>query len=348
MKSFKNILVTGGSGFIGSNFIKIILDQSYYQNEIINIVNLDKLTYAASLKNNNSYVKDTRYKFVEGDICDEKLIKTLLKKFNIDAVINFAAESHVDNSIENPNDFIQTNINGTFNLLRCINEFNTLNNKNTLLLHISTDEVFGSLKLTDASFTEKNPYRPNSPYSATKASSDHLVRAWHKTSNLPVIITNCSNNYGPYQNCEKLIPKVISNAFSKEKITIYGDGTNIRDWLYVEDHCKALIKVLIGGKIGETYNIGGLTEKSNIEIATIICEIFEEIYPFKDNISINKSCSSYKDLITHIEDRPGHDFRYSMDTAKIKNDLNWSPNETFDSGIRKTVLWYLKKFNDSH
>ena len=348
MRIFKNILVTGGSGFIGSNFIKIILDQVYYPNEIRNLINLDKLTYAASLKNNASYLKDSRYKFFEGDICDTSLIKTLLKKFNVDAVINFAAESHVDNSIKNPNDFIQTNIGGTFNLLRCINEFNTDNKKNTLLLHISTDEVFGSLKLTDPSFSEKNSYRPNSPYSATKASSDHLVRAWNKTYNLPTLITNCSNNYGPHQNCEKLIPKVISSAFNKEKITIYGNGMNIRDWLYVEDHCKAIIKVLVKGKIGATYNIGGLTEKTNIEIATLICKIFEEIYPYKDNASVNKSSSSYKNLIAYVEDRPGHDFRYSIDTTKIENDLNWKPDETFDSGIRKTISWYLNKFNEDH
>lgn len=346
MREYKNILVTGGSGFIGSNFINVLLNSKNYSNKILNIINLDKLTYAASLENNRNYEQNINYKFIEGDICDSILVNSVLKKFSIDAVINFAAESHVDNSIESPNEFIQTNIFGTFNLLQCIKNFNQDKNKEVLLLHISTDEVFGSLKKNSPSFSENNSYKPNSPYSASKASSDHLVRAWNKTYNLPVLITNCSNNYGPHQNNEKLIPKIIDCAFNKKKITIFGDGMNIRDWLYVDDHCEAILKVLTEGRIGDTYNIGGLNEITNIDIANIICDYIEDIYPFEDNPSPSNEYKCYKDLITYTKDRPGHDFRYSIDATKIKNDLNWMPNETFNTGIKKTINWYLDKLLD--
>jgi dTDP-glucose 4,6-dehydratase len=345
MKYYKNILVTGGCGFIGSNFINLLLNESDYSQDQLNIVNIDKLTYAGSTKNNTNYINDPRYKFIEGDILDEKLISSILKKFNIEAIVNFAAESHVDNSIKAPDAFIHTNILGTYNLLRCINAYNIKFNLNSTFMHISTDEVFGSLNKNEPGFSENNPFKPNSPYSASKASSDHLVRAWFKTFNLPVLITNCSNNYGPNQDNEKLIPKIINNAINKEVIPIYGDGMNIRDWLYVEDHCRAIIKVLVEGQIGETYNIGGLNEITNIEIANKICGTLENLYPFNSNTNTtsNKKLSGYKDLITFVQDRAGHDFRYAIDPTKIEKNLNWKPSETFDSGIKKTVKWYLNK-----
>lgn len=346
MRNIKNILVTGGSGFIGSNFINLLLNEDQYHNEDIRIFNIDKLTYAGSVNKNKNYINDKRYKFFKGDIIDESLVTSILEKFNIDAVINFAAESHVDNSIEAPDIFIETNILGTYNLLKCLNSYNLSYGKSAIFFHISTDEVFGSLKKNSQGFNENNQYKPNSPYSASKASSDHLVRAWNKTFNLPVLITNCSNNYGPNQDFEKLIPKIIKNAINKEIIPVYGDGMNIRDWLYVEDHCKAILKVLIDGEIGETYNIGGLNEITNIEIAMKICQILENIYPFSRNnkITNNKKLFSYKDLITFVKDRSGHDFRYAIDPSKIEKNLNWKPSETFDSGIQKTVKWYLKQF----
>ena len=344
MRKIKNIIVTGGSGFIGSNFINLLLNKNYYSHKDINILNIDKLTYAGSIENNEKYKNDKRYNFVEGDILDENLISSLLERHNADAIINFAAESHVDNSIEAPDAFIKTNILGTYNLLKCINTHNLEYKKNALFFHISTDEVFGSLKIDDPSFTENNPYKPNSPYSASKASSDHLVRAWYKTYKLPVLISNCSNNYGPNQNNEKLIPKIIHNALKLEKINIYGDGKNIRDWLYVDDHCKAIIKILEKGKLGETYNVGGFNEKTNLEIALFICNIIEEIHPINKN-SFNKlNYKSYHDLITFVEDRKGHDYRYSINPKKIFNDLKWEPSETFDSGIRKTINYYLEKY----
>lgn len=344
MRHIKNILITGGSGFIGSNFINLLLNKNYYS-EDINIINIDKLTYAGSIKKNEDYINDRRYKFYEGDIIDEELISSILEKFDIDVIINFAAESHVDNSIEAPDIFIETNILGTYSLLKCLNSYRQDKSKNVLFFHISTDEVFGSLKKNDPGFTERSQFKPNSPYSASKASSDHLVRAWYKTFNLPILITNCSNNYGPNQDSEKLIPKIIKNAVNKEMIPIYGDGMNIRDWLFVEDHCKAIVRVLLEGEIGETYNIGGLNEITNIEIANKICQILEEIYPFNTNpkTTKNKELLSYKDLITHVKDRSGHDYRYAIDPKKIEKNLNWKPNETFDSGITKTVKWYLKQ-----
>lgn len=346
MRNYKNILVTGGCGFIGSNFINLMLNKNDNTREDINIINIDKLTYAGSVKKNENYIDDKRYKFIEGDIIDEKLISRILLRFNIDVIINFAAESHVDNSIKLPDTFIKTNILGTYNLLKCLNSYNLENSKSALFFHISTDEVFGSLKNNDPGFNESNQYKPNSPYSASKASSDHLVRAWFKTYKLPVLITNCSNNYGPNQDSEKLIPKIIKNAINKEMIPIYGDGMNIRDWLYVEDHCRAIISVLIEGKIGETYNIGGLNEIANIEIANRICDVLENLYPFNTNLNpiTNSNLSGYKDLITFVGDRLGHDFRYSIDPTKIKNDLNWKPKETFDTGIEKTIAWYIDRF----
>lgn len=347
MRNIKNILITGGSGFIGSNFINLILNnKDDYPHHDINIINIDKLTYAASLKNNKNYKDDQRYKFFHGDINDEKLVFSILNKFGIEAIINFAAESHVDNSIAAPDEFVQTNILGTYNLLKCLNAYNVNRSSKAIFFHISTDEVFGSLDINDSGFNEFNPYKPNSPYSASKASSDHLVRAWHETYQLPILITNCSNNYGPYQNQEKLIPKIINNALNKKMIPIYGDGMNIRDWLFVEDHCRALIRVLIEGRIGQTYNIGGLNEINNIDIANKICKTLEKLYPFDKNFNStnNNKLSSYKDLITFVTDRPGHDFRYSIDPTKIEKQLNWKPNETFDSGISKTIKWYLEKY----
>jgi len=340
MRYIKNILITGGSGFIGSNFIKMILNDAC-SNKFENIINLDKLTYAAA-NDVDFNINDPRYKFFRGDICDENLVKTILSKFKIDSVVNFAAESHVDNSIENPNEFIQTNILGTFNLLKCVHELNLKKNEKSIFFHVSTDEVFGSLEKDDPGFTENNSYKPNSPYSASKASSDHLVRAWHKTYNLPILITNCSNNFGPNQNTEKLIPKIIKRAINKKSISIYGDGMNIRDWLYVEDHCKAILKVLTEGVIGETYNIGGANEITNIDIANSICEYLDELLPYNIKSLGNLKKQSYKSLITFVKDRPGHDYRYSIDSTKIQKNLNWFPIETFDSGIKKTIAWYLK------
>ena len=343
MRNIKNILVTGASGFIGSNFIKNLLGDRNLEKDLKTIINIDKLTYAGDKENNLDYENNPKYKFIKGDICNQDLISSILKEFNIDVIVNFAAESHVDNSIESPDEFIQTNIFGTFNLLRCLQEFNASLNKRSIILHISTDEVFGSLKINDPGFTETNSYKPNSPYSASKASSDHLVQAWHKTYGLPTLITNCSNNYGPNQNFEKLIPKIIKCAFNKEEITIYGDGQNIRDWLYVDDHCKGIIKVLLEGKFGETYNIGGKNEITNIEIAKIICNLLEDAYPFDKNPIKSNNFNSYEDLITFVSDRLGHDFRYSIDASKIEKDLDWYPEETFETGISKTISWYLEK-----
>ena len=327
-KNFKNILVTGGSGFIGSNFIHNFLEN----NPNSNVYNLDKLTYAGNNNNHLKIANNQKYTFVHGDICSKDTVSNLLKDQNIDAIINFAAESHVDRSINGPLDFINTNILGTFNLLQCsLNHFNQT--KKLLFVHISTDEVYGSLDIKDDSFTEKNQYKPNSPYSASKASSDHLVRAWHHTFGLPVITTNCSNNYGPFQFPEKLIPLTIINALSNKPIKLYGDGTNIRDWLYVKDHCNAIEAVMKNGVVGDVYNIGGLNEKTNIEIVSLICDILDKI---------KRKKSSYKELITFTDDRLGHDFRYAIDQSKISSELNWTPNETFESGIFKTVKWYIE------
>ena len=332
------ILVTGGAGFIGSNFV---LNWLSTQNE--GLINLDSLSYAADLNNLESISENKEYFFIKGSIEDQNLIEKILEKYNPRAVINFAAETHVDRSIENPEIFMKTNIFGTFHLLNASLKFwkkiSLDNQKKFKFLHISTDEVFGSLSLEDEKSNELSPYKPNSPYSASKAASDHLVRAWGETYKLPVITTNCTNNYGPHQFPEKLIPLLIHNCLNNKKLPIYGKGENVRDWLYVEDHCEAIKEVLVKGSIGETYNIGGNNEKTNIEIVKTVCSTLDEIKPRKNN-------SSYKKLITFVEDRPGHDFRYSLDISKIKKELNWQPQETFESGIRKTILWYLENMND--
>jgi len=332
------ILVTGGAGFIGSNFV---LNWLSTQNE--GLINLDSLSYAADLNNLESISENKEYFFIKGSIEDQNLIEQILEKYNPRAVINFAAETHVDRSIEDPEIFIKTNILGTFHLLNASLKFwkkiSLDNQKKFKFLHISTDEVFGSLSLEDEKSNELSPYKPNSPYSASKAASDHLVRAWGETYKLPVITTNCTNNYGPHQFPEKLIPLLIHNCLNNKKLPIYGNGENVRDWLYVEDHCEAIKEVLVKGSIGETYNIGGNNEKTNIEIVKTVCSTLDEIKPRKNN-------SSYKELITFVEDRPGHDFRYSLDISKIKKELNWQPQETFESGIRKTILWYLENMND--
>ncbi|HRB98225.1 MAG TPA: dTDP-glucose 4,6-dehydratase [Nitrosomonas sp.] len=324
------ILVTGGAGFIGSNFVLDWLAQSDEK-----IVNLDKLTYAGNLQNLSSLTGDSRHYFVQGDIGDIQLVPQLLKQHQPRAIINLAAESHVDRSIHGPEDFIQTNILGTFRLLEAVrtywNELETQEKQNFRFLHVSTDEVYGSLTLNEPAFTEEHPYQPNSPYSASKASSDHLVRAYHHTYKLPVLTTNCSNNYGPFQFPEKLIPLMIVNALTGKSLPVYGDGQQIRDWLYVTDHCSAIRRVLEAGIPGETYNIGGWNEKPNIDIVKMICDLLGETYPN----------STFQNLITYVQDRPGHDRRYAIDAKKIERELNWRPAETFATGIRKTIQWYL-------
>lgn len=330
------ILVTGGAGFIGANFA---ID--WLQADDEPVVNLDKLTYAGNLGNLAALQNDERHIFIQGDIGDQPLIERLLSQHQPRAIINFAAESHVDRSIHGPEDFIQTNIVGTFRLLDAVRGYWSdlpLDQKsNFRFLHVSTDEVYGSLGPNAPAFTETHQYEPNSPYSASKASSDHLVRAYHHTYGLPVLTTNCSNNYGPYQFPEKLIPLVIHNALAQKPLPIYGDGLQIRDWLYVGDHCSAIRTVLAKGTSGEVYNIGGLNEKSNIEIVHTLCDILDELRPIASDASI----SSYRDLITYVKDRPGHDRRYAIDATKIETELGWRPAETFETGIRKTVEWYL-------
>jgi len=321
------ILVTGGCGFIGSNFI---LSQINNHNNII--LNYDKLTYAANIDNLKKVKNNSSYSFINGDIQDYKKLKECINKFSPDYMINFAAESHVDRSIDSAEDFINTNILGTYRLLEASLEYYR-KNKVFKFLHVSTDEVYGSLGENNF-FTESTPYDPSSPYSASKAASDHLVRAWFKTYNFPGVITNCSNNYGPYQFPEKLIPLMIINCLNSNSLPIYGTGDNIRDWLYVEDHCDALYTVLNKGKVGETYNIGGNEEKTNLDIVNIICEILDDINP-------TKKYKTYKELITYVKDRPGHDFRYAIDATKIKNDLGWKPKYTFNKGIKDTILWYI-------
>ena len=327
------VLVTGGAGFIGSNFV---LDWIASSDEPV--LNFDRLTYAGNLANLKSIEAEPRHNFVKGDIADAELVGQLLKKHHVRAVINFAAESHVDRSIHGPGDFIATNVVGTFKLLEaCRSYWSELDQDGKAafrFLHVSTDEVYGSLSLTDAPFTEENIYEPNSPYSASKASSDHFVRAWHHTYGLPVLTTNCSNNYGPYQFPEKLIPLMIVNAISGKPLPIYGDGMQIRDWLYVSDHCSAIRRVLDGGKVGETYNVGGWNEKPNIEIVDTICSLLDAIRPKVDG-------SSYRSQISYVTDRPGHDRRYAIDARKIERELGWRPAETFETGIRKTIDWYL-------
>jgi dTDP-glucose 4,6-dehydratase len=328
------ILVTGGAGFIGGNFVLDWLANPRAEG----IINLDKLTYAGNLATLNSLKDDARHIFIHGDIADKALVTKLLGQYQPCAIVNFAAESHVDRSIHGPAEFIQTNILGTFNLLECAREYwgklDESTQKQFRFHHVSTDEVYGSLSLTDPAFTETNPYEPNSPYSASKAASDHLVRAWFHTYGFPVVTTNCSNNYGPYHFPEKLIPLVILNALAGKPLPIYGDGQQIRDWLYVGDHCSAIREVLIKGKLGETYNIGGWNEKPNIEVVKTICHILDELKPRLD-------ANPYAEQITFVKDRPGHDRRYAIDASKIERDLGWRPAETFDSGIRKTVQWYL-------
>ena len=329
------ILVTGGAGFIGGNFVLDWLKDPHAEA----IINLDKLTYAGNLATLDSLKNDSRHVFVHGDIGDRALVTHLLKEHQPRAVVNFAAESHVDRSIHGPADFIETNIVGTFNLLECAREYWSGlpdDAKRTFRFHhVSTDEVYGSLSPTAPAFTETHPYEPNSPYSASKAASDHLVRAWFHTYGFPVVTTNCSNNYGPYHFPEKLIPLVILNAINGKPLPIYGDGQQVRDWLYVGDHCSAIRVVLANGKLGETYNIGGWNEKTNLSVVQTICQILDELRPRTDG-------QSYAQQITFVKDRPGHDRRYAIDARKIERELGWRPAETFDTGIRKTVQWYLE------
>ena len=324
---FKNLLVTGGCGFIGANFIRFLLKRDDFKGRIINV---DKLTYAGNKDNLIDIEKDffERYVFIRADINDKVTISYIFKVFNIDAICHFAAESHVDNSINSPNEFIHTNIVGTFTLL----EISRISNIK-LFYAVSTDEVFGSIK--EGSFTETSRYNPSNPYSASKASSDHLVYSYYKTFDLPIITSNCTNNYGPYQFEEKLIPLVIYNAINNKKLPVYGDGKNIRDWLYVEDHCNAIWTIMTKGKIGEYYNIGGGCEINNIDMVKKICNIIDSFKIFKE---------SRLDLISFVEDRPGHDFRYSLDYTKLSNELGWYPLENIDTGLYKTVEWYLNKW----
>ncbi|BEI32919.1 dTDP-glucose 4,6-dehydratase [Polynucleobacter sp. HIN5] len=328
------ILVTGGAGFIGGNFVLDWLKDPHAEG----IINLDKLTYAGNLATLDSLKNDSRHVFVQGDIGDRALVAQLLKEHQPRAIVNFAAESHVDRSIHGPADFIETNIVGTFNLLECAREYWSGlpdDAKRTFRFHhVSTDEVYGSLAPTAPAFTETHSYEPNSPYSASKAASDHLVRAWFHTYGFPVVTTNCSNNYGPYHFPEKLIPLVILNAINGKPLPIYGDGQQVRDWLYVGDHCSAIRAVLAHGALGETYNIGGWNEKTNLSVVQTICQILDELRPRADG-------QSYAKQITFVKDRPGHDRRYAIDARKIERELGWRPAETFDTGIRKTVQWYL-------
>ncbi|ANN69105.1 dTDP-glucose 4,6-dehydratase [Bordetella bronchialis] len=327
------ILVTGGAGFIGGNFVLDWLAQSDEP-----LINVDKLTYAGNLETLASVERRPDYTFVKADIGDRAVIAQLLQEHKVRAVVNFAAESHVDRSIDGPAEFIHTNVLGTFNLLESVRGYwSALAEPEKAafrFLHVSTDEVYGTLGPADPPFSEANPYEPNSPYSASKAASDHLVRAWHHTYGLPVLTTNCSNNYGPYHFPEKLIPLVILNALNGKPLPIYGDGQQIRDWLYVKDHCSAIRTVLAKGRLGETYNVGGWNEKPNIEVVRTICSILDELKPRADG-------QSYAELITFVRDRPGHDRRYAIDARKIERELGWKPLETFESGIRKTVQWYL-------
>ncbi len=327
------ILITGGAGFIGSNFV---LDWLGACDEPV--VNLDKLTYAGNLENLAGLQGDARHTFVQGDIGDRTLLDRLLAEHRPRAVLNFAAESHVDRSIHGPEDFIQTNVLGTFRLLEAVRaHWGALPEPERAafrFLHVSTDEVYGTLSKDDPPFAETNRYEPNSPYSASKAASDHLVRAWHHTYGLPVLTTNCSNNYGPYHFPEKLIPLMIVNALAGKPLPVYGDGMQVRDWLYVKDHCSAIRRVLEGGRLGETYNVGGWNEKPNIEIVHTVCALLDELRPRADG-------ASYTTQITFVADRPGHDRRYAIDARKIERELGWRPAETFETGIRKTVQWYL-------
>ena len=327
----QTILVTGGAGFIGSNFVRFLLEQN------VRVVNLDLLTYAGNLATISDLMNDGRHVFVEGDIGDEALIKSLLDQYQPQAIVNFAAESHVDRSIDGPMAFIQTNVAGTANMLQCAREYWSVldadRQASFRFLHVSTDEVYGSLG-SEGLFTEETPYAPNSPYSASKAASDHLVRAWFHTYGMPVLTTNCSNNYGPWQFPEKLIPLMILNALEGKPLPIYGDGGNIRDWLYVVDHCAAIWRVLQEGKPGEVYNVGGNCELTNLQVVDALCSIMDELFPEAAHVP-------HKSLKIFVKDRPGHDLRYAIDAGKLKRELGWEPQATFETGLRETVRWYL-------
>jgi dTDP-glucose 4,6-dehydratase len=324
--------VTGGAGFIGSCFVRMAVQAGH------RVVTLDKLTYAGNLQNLAPIQNNPLHSFVQGDIGDSALVKQLLQTHRPGAIVNFAAESHVDRSIHGPEDFVQTNVVGTFRLLEQARAYHAAlegaERDAFRFLHVSTDEVYGSLAPDDPAFAETNRYEPNSPYSATKAASDHLIRAYHHTYGLPVLTTNCSNNYGPYHFPEKLIPLVIHNALAGKPLPIYGDGQQVRDWLYVEDHCRAILRVIEAGRVGETYNIGGWNEKPNLEVVHTLCATLDAFKPRVDG-------KSYKEQITFVKDRPGHDRRYAIDARKIERELGWRPQETFETGIRKTVQWYL-------
>lgn len=332
----KTVLITGGAGFIGSNLVRYLVNETNHR-----IVNVDKLTYAGNMASNEDVADHPRYRFFEQDICNSKLITEIFEHVKPDIVMHLAAESHVDKSIDGPSDFIQTNVVGTLTMLEVARAFyQSLEEKKQRQFrfhHISTDEVYGDLDDDDSLFTESTPYDPSSPYSASKASSDHLVRAWHRTYGLPVVVTNCSNNYGPFHFPEKLIPLVILNALKGKPLPIYGDGQQIRDWLFVTDHAEALWTVAEKGALGETYNIGGCNEKTNLEVVTTICELLDK----KCRNKLKAGLSSFKDLITFVEDRPGHDRRYAIDASKIESNLGWSPKETFETGMAKTVEWFL-------
>ncbi len=325
------ILVTGGAGFIGSAVIRHVL-----RNTADLVVNVDKLTYAGNLDSLVEVSENDRYSFEQVDICNSEELERVFRYHQPDVVMHLAAESHVDRSIDGPAAFIETNFIGTYTLLEVArsywNELDFNRKEGFRFHHISTDEVYGDLEGPEDLFTEETSYAPSSPYSASKASSDHLVRAWHRTYGLPTLVTNCSNNYGPYHFPEKLVPLMILNALEGKSLPVYGKGTQVRDWLYVEDHARALYKVVIEGKLGETYNVGGHNEKQNIEVVHTLCDLLDELRPTNGN---------YRELITHVQDRPGHDLRYAIDASKIENDLGWTPEETFESGIRKTVIWYL-------
>ncbi len=328
----RTLLVTGGAGFIGGNFVHLVVAQGGVQ-----VINLDKLTYAGNLDTLAPLASNPGHVFVQGDIGDRELVGRLLRDYAVDAVVNFAAESHVDRSIDGPAAFIETNVLGTFNLLDCAKAYwsglSAERKEAFRFLHVSTDEVYGSLGPTGL-FTEETPYAPNSPYSASKAASDHLVRAWHHTYGLPVLTTNCSNNYGPYQFPEKLIPLIIQKAQRGEPLPIYGDGSNVRDWLFVEDHCRAILRVLEAGRPGEVYNVGGNSERTNLQVVDTLCGLLDELVP-------DSAYRPHARLKTFVKDRPGHDRRYAIDSSKLQRELGWSPLETFDSGMRRTLRWYL-------